>query len=259
VNELLQRLYGLIQPQDVQQAATSPITSPQLGMLNRMLGLSTGQAETALQRMPEQLAQSQALLSQYEPGGRLDPRLMDQFMNLATMGPMGMTKAVKWSLPKEYDDVTKLPIPKEFGGVKTEEYLFHGGIRGKLDPKSTKRYLQGAEKVNDIVPTSFSKSPQEALEYTTIAGGDLVAIPKSALNIYKGGNETLNKAVMSNNMQVLKDAGFDGVDFQAITPGGYREVVVWELDKVINKALYAPVRLSDGEIAITQPLKSLLD
>lgn len=91
MNELLQRLYGLIRPQDVQQAATSPLTSPQLGMLNRVLGLSTGQAQTALQRMPEQLAQSQAMLESYTPGGRLDPRLMDQFMNLATMAPMGIT------------------------------------------------------------------------------------------------------------------------------------------------------------------------
>ena len=91
MNELLQRLYGMIRPQDVQQAATSPLTSPQIGMLNRVLGLSRGQAQTALQRMPEQLAQSQAMLESYTPGGRLDPRLMDQFMNLATMAPMGIT------------------------------------------------------------------------------------------------------------------------------------------------------------------------
>lgn len=81
----------MIQPRDVQQAATSPLTSPQIGLLNRVLGLSTGQAETALQRMPEQLAQSQAMLEGYTPGQPIDPKLLDQFMNLTGFAPMGIT------------------------------------------------------------------------------------------------------------------------------------------------------------------------
>jgi len=222
-------------------------------------------AERFIQSAREARAlQDQAFGDPRRPTRVTDEAALRKLTDMIMAGPLGFApigtiKSAKWSLPAEYDDVTKLPIPKEFGGVKTEEYLFHGGIRGKLDPKSTKRYLQGVEEVNGIVPTSFSKSPQEALEYTTIAGGDMVAIPKSALNIYKGGNDTLNKAVMSNNMKALKDAGFDGVDFQAIAPSGYREVVVWGLDKVVDKALYAPVKPIGGTIGITQPLKSLLD
>jgi len=211
-----------------------------------------------------QALQNQAFSDPQNPLRITNPQALNQLTQMITSGPLGfapagMTKIAKWSLPAEYDDVTKLSIPKEFGGVKTEEYLFHGGVSGKLDPKSTKRYLQGVEEVNGIVPTSFSKSPQEALEYTTIAGGDMVAIPKSSLNIYEGGNKNLDKAILNGNTQVLKDAGYDGVDLQTVRPGGYREVVVWGLDKVMDKALYAPVGISQGEIAITQPLKSLLD
>lgn len=87
----LDRFLQMLRPQDPLQAATNPMTSPQLGMLNRMLGLAQGQAQTAIEQTPQKLAESQALLSQYEPGGRLDPRLMDQFMNLAGWGPMGIT------------------------------------------------------------------------------------------------------------------------------------------------------------------------
>jgi hypothetical protein len=164
---------------------------------------------------------------------------------------------LKTSLPSQYDDVTQLPIPKEFGGVKTEEYLFHGGIKGDLSTKGYDPYLQGAARVDDIVPTSFSQSPQEALEYTTIAGGDMVAIPKSSLNLYKGGNEGLTNAALQADLQTLKNAGFDGVDLREIRPGGYREVLVWGLDKVSDKALYAPVGVVDGNVGIKNPLKKL--
>jgi hypothetical protein len=255
----LDRLMQLLRPQDPLQAATSPMTSPQLGMLNRMLGLAQGQAQTAIEQTPQKLAESQALLAEFDPKQPIDPKLLDQFMNLAGWGPMGMTKAVKWSLPKEYDDVTKLPIPKEFGGLKTDDYLFHGGIKGKLSSSGYEPYLTDTAKIDGKFPTSFSYSPQEALEYTTIAGGNMVAIPKKALNLYKGGNEKLNQAVMSNNMQALKDAGFDGVDLRSIVPNGYREVVVWNLDKAISKAKYAPVGTVEGEVAITKPLKSFLE
>jgi hypothetical protein len=220
-------------------------------------------------RTQENLATAQALQNQAfgDPQNPLritNPQALNQLTQMITSGPLGfapagITKGAKWSLPTEYDDVTKLPIPKEFGGVKTEDYLFHGGIKGKLDIASQRRDLQGAPETSGIVPTSFSKSPQEALEYTTISSGDMVAIPKSSLNIYQGGNKKLDDSIVNGNTQPLKDAGYDGVDLQTIRPGGYREVVVWGLDKVADKALYAPVGFSQGEIAITQPLKSLLD
>lgn len=180
--------------------------------------------------------------------------------------PMGMTSAIgkkavqeSMSLPHNIEDVTTIPIPSKFGGVNTEEYLFHGGIKGKLDPMSKRRNLQGAEAVDDIVPTSFSKSPQEALEYTTVSGGDIVAIPKSSVKIYEGGNKKLDEAFMSNNIKALKDAGYDGVDTRSIYPGGYREVVIWNLDKAAKKALYAPVSSTPTETYIREKLRSLLD
>lgn len=226
--------------------------------------------QTAMRELPGRLQGATDLLMQYNPGGLVPnqpptpPEVQQQLLGMAmdkgmAFAPMGMTKAAKWALPAQYDDVTKLPIPKEFGGIKTDDYLFHGGIKGKLDVASQRRYLQGAEAVDDLVPTSFSKSPQEALEYTTIAGGDMVAIPKSSLNLYKGGDDALNNAVMQGDLQALKKAGFDGVDLRAIYPGGYREVVVWDLSKVADKALYAPVQPVGGSVGITQPLKSLLD
>lgn len=211
-----------------------------------------------------QALQNQAFSNPQRPTQVTDPRALQQLTDMIMAGPMGfapagITKLTKWSLPAQYDDVTKLPIPKEFGGIKTEDYLFHGGIKGKLDVVSQRRDLQNAPEVSGLVPTSFSKSPQEALEYTTISGGDMVAIPKSSLNIYEGGNKKLTQAVMEGKTQALKDAGYDGVDLRSIYPGGYREVIIWRLDKVADKALYAPVSSAGGEIAITQPLKSLLD
>jgi hypothetical protein len=91
----LDRLMQLLRPQDSLQAATSPMTSPQLGMLNRMLGLAQGQAQTAIEQTPQKLAESQALLSQYDPKQPIDPKLLDQFMNLAGWGAAGTTKPAK--------------------------------------------------------------------------------------------------------------------------------------------------------------------
>jgi hypothetical protein len=90
VNDLLNKLYGMIKPQDPMVAATSPMTSSQLGMLNRVLGLTTQQAQVAMEQTPEKLEQSRAMLEQYTPGQPMDPRLLEQFMNLAGFGPMGM-------------------------------------------------------------------------------------------------------------------------------------------------------------------------
>ena len=259
MNDYGEMFYGTLPPdtQDFRQVLTG------IGRTIRE------RATTAGQRIVESAREARALQDQAfgdptRPTKVTDEAALRRLTDMIMAGPLGfapagITKVTKWSLPAQYDDVTKLPIPKEFGGIKTEDYLFHGGIKGKLDPASQRRDLQGAAEVDGIVPTSFSKSPQEALEYTTIAGGDMMAIPKSALNIYKGGNDALNQAVMSNNIRALKDAGYDGVDLQAINPGGYREVVVWNLDKAVDKALYAPVSSVGGEIAITQPLKSLLD
>jgi hypothetical protein len=176
---------------------------------------------------------------------------------VGAINPLQTTKPSNWVLPSQYDDVTKLPIPEEFGGLKTEEYLFHGGIKGNLSTKGYDPYLQEAAKVDDIVPTSFSQSPQEALEYTTIAGGDMVAIPKSSLNLYTGGNESLTNAALQGDLQALKNAGFDGVDLRSIRPGGYREVLVWGLDKVSDKALYAPVGIVDGNVGIKAALEKI--
>lgn len=232
----------------------------QLDVMGLIRRLAITNPMTAARELPGKLAESRQMLENYEPGQQVSPELMNQFMNLVGgFAPTGVTKVAKWALPSQYDDVTKLPIPKEFGGIKTEDYLFHGGIKGKLDVASKRKDLQGAGEVGGVIPTSFSKSPQEALEYTTIAGGDMVAIPKSSLNLYKGGDDALNNAVMQGDLQALKKAGFDGVDLREIYPGGYREVLVWDLNKVADKALYAPVQSVDGSVGITEPLKSLLD
>ena len=238
---------------------------PDLPRLARQVFIENPQ--TAMRELPGKLQASRDFLNQYEPGQGIDPRLMDQFMNLTgSFAPMGMTSAIgkkavqeSMSLPHGIEDVTTIPIPSKFGGVNTEEYLFHGGIKGKLDPMSKRRNLQGAEAIDGIVPTSFSKSPQEALEYTSISGGDIVAIPKSSVKIYEGGNKKLDEAFMSNNIKALKDAGYDGVDTRSIYPGSYREVVIWNLDKAAKNALYAPVKSSSTETYIREKLKSLLD
>jgi hypothetical protein len=146
-----------------------------------------------------------------------------------------------WTLPQNYDDVTQLKIPKNFGGLKTKDYLFHGGVKDQLNPSAL---------------TSFSKSPQEALEYTTISGGNMAAIPKSSLKIYKGNDDVLNQAAKSGNLEPLKNAGYDGFDLRSFYPGGYREVMVWNLGKALDKAAYAPVGRVGDEIGITEPLKS---
>ena len=211
--------------------------------------------QQAWRELPGKLQASRDLLAQdinRQPGQPINPQLMDQFMNLTGgFAPMGITKAIKPNaqnmsdmLPATYDDVTQLPIPKQFGGVKTEDYLFHGGVKGKLQ---------------NAPVTSFSKSPQEALEYTTISGGDMAAIPKSALNIYKGTDDALNKAIFDNDLDALKRAGYDGADLRSVYPGGYREVIVWNLEKALDKALYAPVSPMNGTIGIKRKLQSLLD
>ena len=179
--------------------------------------------QTAWRELPGKLQNYSNLLQQdierRQAGQPIDQVLLDKLLGMTGFAPMGMTSAIgkkavqeSMSLPHNIEDVTTIPIPSKFGGVNTEEYLFHGGIKGKLDPMSKRRNLQGAEAVDDIVPTSFSKSPQEALEYTTVSGGDIVAIPKSSVKIYEGGNKKLNEAFMSNNIKALKDAGYDGVD-----------------------------------------------
>lgn len=91
MNDLLNKLYGMIKPQNPMVAATSPMTSSQLGMLNRVLGLTTQQAQGAMEQTPEKLAQSRAMLEQYTPGQPMDPRLLEQFMNLAGFGSAGIT------------------------------------------------------------------------------------------------------------------------------------------------------------------------
>ena len=50
--------------------------------------------QTALRELPGKLQASRDLLNQYEPGKGIDPRLMDQFMNLTGFAPMGMTANV---------------------------------------------------------------------------------------------------------------------------------------------------------------------
>ena len=48
--------------------------------------------QTALRELPGKLQASRDLLNQYEPGKGIDPRLMDQFMNLTgSFAPMGVT------------------------------------------------------------------------------------------------------------------------------------------------------------------------
>lgn len=48
--------------------------------------------QTAMRELPGKLQASRDLLNQYEPGKGIDPRLMDQFMNLTgSFAPMGVT------------------------------------------------------------------------------------------------------------------------------------------------------------------------
>jgi hypothetical protein len=102
-----QMMYGTL-PQDTQDfravlrgigqtlanqgsAATNPLTVPQFGAISKMLGLAQGQAQTAIEQTPQKLTESRAMLEQYDPKQPIDPRLLDQFMNLAGFGPAGIT------------------------------------------------------------------------------------------------------------------------------------------------------------------------
>lgn len=91
MDELLNRFLAAIRPQSAQQAATSPMTVPQAGMLNRLIGLAQAQSKGAMQAAPEQLAKSRQLLADWNPGQEINPELMNQFMNLAGFAPMGIT------------------------------------------------------------------------------------------------------------------------------------------------------------------------
>jgi hypothetical protein len=123
MKEALARFYQMLRPQDPGTAATSTMTSPQLGMLNRMLGLSVNQVQGAVEATPEKLRQSRELLDQYTPGQPINPKLLDQFMNLAGWGTMGMT----------YRVTTPLKPDPEVGTRFKREYI--GGLAEKKPVK----------------------------------------------------------------------------------------------------------------------------
>jgi hypothetical protein len=152
MNDLLNKLYGMIKPQDPVVAATSPMTSSQLGMLNRVLGLTTQQAQVAMEQTPEKLEQSRAMLEQYTPGQPMDPRLLEQFMNLAGFGPMGMTKAVS-------------PLVNEFATVSSKvDDLYKQLQTGSSNPNILKEYKQLRLRRDELMKDVPPQEPQGLLD-----------------------------------------------------------------------------------------------
>ena len=152
MKEALARFYQMLSPQDPGTAATSTMTSPQLGMLNRMLGLSVGQVQGAVEATPEKLRQSRELLDQYTPGQPIDPKLLDQFMNLAGWGPMGVTKAVG-SMSDELSIVSN----------KVND-LYKKLQSGNSDPNVLQEYKQLRLRRDDLMKDAPQQEPQGLLE-----------------------------------------------------------------------------------------------
>ena len=78
--------------------------------------------QTAMRELPGKLQASRDLLNQYEPGKGIDPRLMDQFMNLTGFAPMGMTanvtkQAATSLLDQPIQNTTENQLQKAFATV----------------------------------------------------------------------------------------------------------------------------------------------
>jgi hypothetical protein len=166
VNDLLAKLYGMIQPRDPLQAATSPMTSPQLGMLNRVLGLSTQQAQTAIQEMPEKLEQSQAMLDQYDPRQPIDPRLLDQFMNLTGFAPMGIfigpsSKLWNKQASEMFRDLEKSGVSKEEAWRQTRTFRSPDGkLRQEIDDSGSTMLPEiSVEKIQENMAQKLYNKP----------------------------------------------------------------------------------------------------
>jgi len=221
VNEYLQRLYGMIQGQ--QPMATSPMTSPQLGMLNRILGLSTQQAQTAMQEMPQKLQESRAMLEQFDPNQPIDPRLLDQFMALTGFAPMGIVspmvaKSLQMSTTLPKDETFTVAVKNTPGAQITDE-----GLLMRVQ-RSQKPEQAGEESVRSGV-FYLPEGAEQAKYYSTGKSG-------------YGGTEKISGETLYKNPLFVKgatggkapEAAYD----QLMGKGAYQQM----RNEVLNSYLY---------------------
>ena len=190
--------------------------------------------QQAWRELPGKLQASRDLLNQYEPGKGIDPRLMDQFMNLTgSFAPMGMTKAVapvvQSAMPRSSSLLEAAPRESFVPGVEAgKELIVHHNI--------TPEKLARVEKVGGMPVPSLAisnvENPLTGFGEISLIGNKSMAVPSAknpvfGFDAYTARAPRIDYQIDSKSEKALKNVFSDVVN--DVPGGNYR------LDRLINE------------------------
>lgn len=126
----------------------------QLDVMGLVRRLAITNPMTAAREMPAKLAESRQMLEEYTPGGQVNDKLLNQFMNLIGFAPVGMTSSAGKSISQTLAD--------EYYNMTTKANELYGQLRsGNVTPELLNEYKTVRARRDELYPQVFKEAAEQ--------------------------------------------------------------------------------------------------